>query len=122
MYLSKGKGSSSVSGSGLNGAVDSDPDLRRPKCPQKISRKNVVIPWFEEMEDVCGDRENSPGACKSKKKNIGRKILGRKLILFSTLLWIRIGFSADLDPTFYLNTDPGPGSQIYADPDPGQTF
>jgi hypothetical protein len=72
---------------------------------------------FEELEVVSGGLENSSGACKSKKTN------GRKLILFSTVLWIRNGFSADADPAFCLNTDPGPGSHTNADPDPdpGQT-
>jgi hypothetical protein len=34
---------------------------------------------------------------------------------------IRIGFIADPDPAFYLNADREHGSQINADPDPGQT-
>jgi hypothetical protein len=46
------------------------------------------------------------------------------------VLWIRIGFNADLDPAFYLNADPDPRSgsmepmRIHADPDPnpGQTL
>jgi hypothetical protein len=42
------------------------------------------------------------------------------------MLRIRIGFSADPDPAFYLNADQDPGSQtnagIYADPDPGQAL
>ncbi len=40
------------------------------------------------------------------------------------MLWIRIGFNADPDPTFYLSPDPDPGSQTNADlyPDPGQTL
>jgi hypothetical protein len=38
------------------------------------------------------------------------------------VLWISIGFNADLDPGFYLNAVPDPGSQTNADPvsDPGQ--
>ncbi len=32
------------------------------------------------------------------------------------VLWIRIGFSADPDPAFYLNAYPDPGSQINTDP------
>ncbi len=45
-----------------------------------------------------------------------------------SVLWIRIGFSADPDPAFfiYLNwdpdRDPDPGIQNNADPDPDQTF
>jgi hypothetical protein len=37
---------------------------------------------------------------------------------------IRFGFSAGLDPAFYLIADPDPGSQSNADPDPdpGQTL
>jgi hypothetical protein len=40
------------------------------------------------------------------------------------VLWIRIGFSADPDPDFYLHADPNPNSQTsaYPDPDPGQTL
>jgi hypothetical protein len=42
------------------------------------------------------------------------------------LLWIGIGFNADLnpDPAFYLNADPDPRSQTNPDPDPdpGQTL
>jgi hypothetical protein len=38
------------------------------------------------------------------------------------VLWIRIGFNADLDPAFYLNADPDPGSQANTDPDAGQSF
>jgi hypothetical protein len=41
------------------------------------------------------------------------------------VLWIRIGFKADLDPAFYVNADPDPGSQTnadQADPDPGRTL
>ncbi len=36
------------------------------------------------------------------------------------MLWIRIGFSADPYPAFYLNAypDPDPGSRTSADPDP----
>ncbi len=33
-----------------------------------------------------------------------------------TVLWIRFGFSADLDPAFYPNGDPNLGSQTNADP------
>ncbi len=33
------------------------------------------------------------------------------------MLWIRSGFTADPDPAFYLNPDPG--RQTSADPDPG---
>jgi hypothetical protein len=38
--------------------------------------------------------------------------------MFEPVLWIRIGFNADLDPTFYLNADldPDPGSQTNPDP------
>jgi hypothetical protein len=47
--------------------------------------------------------------------------LGFLLInMFPSLMWIRIGFSADLDsdPAFYLNVDPDPDpeSQTNADP------
>jgi hypothetical protein len=41
------------------------------------------------------------------------------------MLWIRIGFNADPDTAFNLNTDPDPGAKlmrINADPDPGQTL
>ncbi len=44
------------------------------------------------------------------------------------MLWIRIGFNADLDLAFYLSADPDPdtdpGSLTSADPDPdpGQTL
>ncbi len=31
------------------------------------------------------------------------------------VLWIRIGFNADLDPAFYFNEDLDPGSQTDAD-------
>jgi hypothetical protein len=51
---------------------------------------------------------------------------------FTAVLWVRIGFNADLDPAFYLNadSDPDPGSEttkpmrIRADPDsnPGHTL
>jgi hypothetical protein len=34
---------------------------------------------------------------------------------FKPVLWIRIGFSADLDPVFYLSPDPDPGSQTKHD-------
>ncbi len=39
------------------------------------------------------------------------------------MLWIRIGFTADPTPAFYLNADPDPDTkeQTNADPDPGQT-
>ncbi len=37
--------------------------------------------------------------------------------LYRPVFRIRIGFSADPDPAFYLN-----GSQTNADPDPGQTL
>jgi hypothetical protein len=36
-----------------------------------------------------------------------------------SLLWIRIGFSADTDLAFYLSRDPDPGIQNNAVPDPG---
>ncbi len=36
-------------------------------------------------------------------------------ILSMSVLWIRIGFNADPDPDFYLNTDPDPGRQTNAD-------
>jgi hypothetical protein len=41
---------------------------------------------------------------------------------FLPVLWIRIGFTADPEPAFYLNADldPAPGSQTNADP--GLTF
>jgi hypothetical protein len=35
-------------------------------------------------------------------------------------VWIRIGFSAEPDPAFYVNADPDPEIQINADP--GQTL
>jgi hypothetical protein len=40
------------------------------------------------------------------------------------MLWIRIGFKANLDPAFYLNADQDQGNQTDAnpDPDPGQTL
>jgi hypothetical protein len=41
------------------------------------------------------------------------------------VLWIRIGFTADPDPAFKLNADPGPGAKpmrIHPDPDPDQTL
>jgi hypothetical protein len=31
------------------------------------------------------------------------------------VVWIRIGFNADLDPAFYVSADPDPGSQTDAD-------
>jgi hypothetical protein len=39
-------------------------------------------------------------------------------VYFTAVLWIRIGFYADLDPAFYLNADPDPdpGSKTNADP------
>jgi hypothetical protein len=43
------------------------------------------------------------------------------LLSFLTIR-IRIGFNARLDPTFYLIADLDPGSQINADPNPGQTL
>jgi hypothetical protein len=47
----------------------------------------------------------------------------RRYILYTyidkTGFRIRIGFSADPDPAFYLNyADPDPGSRTYSDPDP----
>ncbi len=46
------------------------------------------------------------------------------LTLSKSVLWILLGYNADLDPAFYLNTLPDPGSQTNADlnPDPGQTL
>ncbi len=40
---------------------------------------------------------------------------------FILVMRIRIGFSANPDPAFYLNAYPKPGSQTNANPDPGQT-
>ena len=39
------------------------------------------------------------------------------------MLWIRVGFSADLDPALYLKADldPDPGRQTNVGPYPGQT-
>ncbi len=40
------------------------------------------------------------------------------------MLLIRVGFSADLDPVFFISMHPDlhPGSQTDPDPDPGQTL
>ncbi len=46
------------------------------------------------------------------------------VLLKQKFVSIRIGFSADPDPGFYLNEDPDPGSKTSANPDldPGQTI
>jgi hypothetical protein len=41
---------------------------------------------------------------------------------FPPASWIRIGFTADPDPAFYLNADSDPGSKTNAAPDTGQTL
>jgi hypothetical protein len=43
-------------------------------------------------------------------------------IFLAFAIRIRIGFNAGLDPTFYLRADLDPGSQINANPNPGQTL
>ncbi len=46
-------------------------------------------------------------------------------VLFTPMLWIRIGFKADPDPAVYLNSDPDPAfpsMRIHADREPSQTL
>ncbi len=43
------------------------------------------------------------------------------MLVFRTLLWIRIGFMAEPDSAFY-DTDPDSVSKTNADPDRGQSF
>jgi hypothetical protein len=44
------------------------------------------------------------------------------VLLYFSVLRVRIGFNADPDPAFYLITDPDPGSKTNADPDACQTI
>ncbi len=48
----------------------------------------------------------------------GPEPLKKKLPNTNAVVWIRIGFNADLDPdpVFYLKADPDPGGQNSADP------
>jgi hypothetical protein len=39
--------------------------------------------------------------------------------MFKSVLWVGIGFNADLDPVFYLNADPDQGGPTNAAPCPG---
>ncbi len=50
-----------------------------------------------------------------------------KILTEKPVLWIRVGFNADSDPAFHLNTDPDPDTgkktmRIHTDPDLGQTL
>ncbi len=90
---------------------------------QKCEKKNPGIPWFEELEVVSGGVEKSLGACKSKKK-IFEETIGKKTDFVVSGVVDPHSFQWGSGSRFYLNTDPGSGSQTNVDPesDPGQTL
>ncbi len=55
-------------------------------------------------------------------KNLVFSVISISISIYQLMLWILIGFSANLDLAFYLSAHPDPCIQTNADPDPGQTL
>jgi hypothetical protein len=78
---------------------------------QKKKRKNYLL-----LKNVYfSPRSSSPEnfSLRPEIKKVFRYFLEKYLIFNIPLLWIRIRFTVDLDPAFYLNnTDPDPGAKL----------